>query len=76
LGICTFIWLSFWTLVGEANNDDRKTLDLGIRVDMKVMVKGLEKGKLDKLVARTQEVCPYSRATKGNVPTSLEVVAL
>jgi len=55
---------------------DMKGLDMGIRVDMKVMVKGLERDVLDKVVQRAREVCPYSRATKGNVTTSIEVVKM
>ncbi|KXJ85550.1 OsmC/Ohr family [Microdochium bolleyi] len=53
---------------------DMKTLDMGLRVDMKVKVKGLEKDELEKIVAKAKEVCPYSRATKGNVTTNIEVV--
>lgn len=53
---------------------DMKKLDMGIRVDMKVKVKGLERNQLEKVVAKAKEVCPYSRATKGNVTTNIEVV--
>ncbi|KAK5184050.1 hypothetical protein LTR44_003556 [Exophiala sp. CCFEE 6388] len=53
---------------------DMKKLDMGIRVDMKVRVKGLSKESLDKVVAKAEEVCPYSRATKGNITTNIEVV--
>ncbi|KAI9148185.1 Organic hydroperoxide resistance protein [Paramyrothecium foliicola] len=53
---------------------DMKKLDMSLRVDMKVKVKGLDKQKLEEVVARAKEVCPYSRATKGNVATTVEVV--
>lgn len=53
---------------------DMKKLDMGIRVDMKVRVKGLEKSEVEKVVKRAEEVCPYSRATKGNVETKIEIV--
>ena len=53
---------------------DMKQLDMGIRVDMKVKVKGLSKEDLDKVVEKAKEVCPYSRATRGNVTTNIEVV--
>lgn len=52
---------------------DMKALDMGLRVDMKVKVKGLSKEELEKVVAKAKEVCPYSRATKGNVETKVEV---
>lgn len=55
---------------------DLKQADLGIRVDMVVKVKGVAKEDLEKLVEKTKEVCPYSRATKGNVQTNVEVVVL
>ncbi|KAK5462711.1 hypothetical protein LTS15_002423 [Exophiala xenobiotica] len=53
---------------------DMKKLDMGIRVDMKVQVRGLSKESLDKVVNKAKEVCPYSRATRGNVTTNIEVV--
>lgn len=52
---------------------DMKKLDMGIRVDMKVKVRGLNEKDLDKVVAKAKEVCPYSRATRGNVTTNIEV---
>jgi Ohr subfamily peroxiredoxin len=51
-----------------------KELDLGIKVDMKVKVKGLSKSDLEKVLKKTKEVCPYSRATQGNVTTNVEIV--
>jgi organic hydroperoxide reductase OsmC/OhrA len=53
---------------------DMKKLDMGIRVDMKVQVRGLSKESLDKVVNKAKEVCPYSRAIRGNVATNIEVV--
>ncbi|KAI0446342.1 OsmC-like protein [Xylaria telfairii] len=55
---------------------DMKKLDMGIRVDTKVAIRGLEKDQIEKIVQRAKEVCPYSRATKGNVATNVEVVQL
>lgn len=55
---------------------DMKQLDMGIRVDMKVKVRGLSKESLDKVVEKAKEVCPYSRATQGNVTTNIEVEML
>lgn len=46
-----------------------KDLDLGLRVHLLVKVRGLSKQELDKVVSKAQEVCPYSRATRGNVYT-------
>lgn len=52
---------------------DLKKGDLGIRVDMHVKVKGVKKEDLEKLVATAKQVCPYSRATEGNVTTTITV---
>ena len=52
---------------------DMKALDMGIRVDMKVRVKGLSDSDLQKVVDKAKEVCPYSRATQGNVDTNITV---
>lgn len=53
---------------------DMKALDMGIRVSMKVKIKGLERSEVEKVVDKAKEVCPYSRATRGNVHTEIEIV--
>ncbi|KAK5945194.1 hypothetical protein PMZ80_002398 [Knufia obscura] len=53
---------------------DMKALDMGLRVNMKVSVKGLGREDFDKVIARAKEVCPYSRAIQGNVETNIEAV--
>lgn len=55
---------------------DMKKLDMSLRVDMKVKVKGLKKDDLEKVVEKAKEICPYSKATKGNVATNVEVVQM
>jgi len=55
---------------------DMKALDMGLRVDMKVKVKGLAVEELEKLVEKAKQVCPYSRATQGNITTNIEVVKM
>ncbi|KAL2878259.1 hypothetical protein SGCOL_006511 [Colletotrichum sp. CLE4] len=53
---------------------DMKKLDMGLRVDLKVRVKGLSEEDVKRVVGRAEEVCPYSRATRGNIATRVEVV--
>ncbi|OAL44706.1 OsmC-like protein [Pyrenochaeta sp. DS3sAY3a] len=48
-----------------------KELDMGLRVQLLVRVRGLAEQDLEKVVQRAREVCPYSRATKGNVYTTV-----
>ncbi|TGJ86563.1 hypothetical protein E0Z10_g2142 [Xylaria hypoxylon] len=55
---------------------DMKKLDMGIRVDMKVSIRGLKKDQIEKIVNKAEEICPYSRAIRGNVTTNFEVVQM
>ena len=53
---------------------DMGKLDMGLRVELKVRVKGLERETVQKVVDKAKEVCPYSRATEGNVETKIQIV--
>jgi Ohr subfamily peroxiredoxin len=55
---------------------DMKSLDLGLKVDMTIKVRGMSKDELEKIVAKAKEVCPYSRATQGNVSTNVKIEML
>ena len=46
----------------------------GIAVAMKILVPGMDRAQLEKLVADAHEVCPYSNATRGNVDVTLTIV--
>lgn len=46
-------------------------LDMGLRAELLVKVKGLAKEDLEKVVYKARQVCPYSRATKDNVYTTV-----
>jgi Ohr subfamily peroxiredoxin len=48
-----------------------KDLDMGLRVQLLVKVRGLAKEDLEKVVYKARQVCPYSRATKDNVWTTV-----
>ncbi|EAT80153.1 hypothetical protein HBI56_057080 [Parastagonospora nodorum] len=48
-----------------------KDLDMGLRVELLVRVRGIEKEKLEEVVYKARQVCPYSRATKDNVWTTV-----
>ncbi len=52
---------------------DLKKADLGLRVNMTVKVRGIDKSELEKIVEKTKTICPYSRATQGNVSTTIKV---
>lgn len=46
----------------------------GLSVRLSVTIPGVELATAQKVVDRTHELCPYSKATRGNIP--VEVVAV
>ncbi|BDR52673.1 organic hydroperoxide resistance protein [Bombiscardovia nodaiensis] len=46
----------------------------GVKAKIEVYLPGVDRELAQKLVDRTQELCPYSKATAGNVPTEVVVV--
>ena len=48
-----------------------KTFELAAR--LLVSVPELERAEVEKLIEATHQVCPYSRATRGNIPVELIV---
>ncbi|MDT4893061.1 MAG: lipoyl-dependent peroxiredoxin [Pseudonocardiales bacterium] len=53
-----------------------KTADggVGLAVTLKVEIPGVDRAKAEELVALAHETCPYSKATRGNIPVTLTVV--
>ena len=45
----------------------------GIQVALTVAAPGLERERLQSLVERAHQVCPYSNATRGNIDVSLSI---
>lgn len=43
----------------------------GLEVEMHVSIPGVEKATGEKLVELAHQVCPYSNATRGNIPVKL-----
>jgi Ohr subfamily peroxiredoxin len=43
----------------------------GLAVDLKVNLPGFEQAQAEELVAKAHQVCPYSRATRGNIEVNL-----
>ncbi len=50
-------------------------LDKGfdLTVEMVVRLPGVEREMAEKLVSRAHDICPYSRATRGNIPVELTI---
>jgi Ohr subfamily peroxiredoxin len=45
----------------------------GLNAALHVEVSGVEQGAADKLVEAAHAMCPYSNATRGNLPMSIDV---
>ena len=46
----------------------------GLTVGLSVHTPNLDRPTAETLVAKAHEVCPYSNATRGNIPVTLTVV--
>ncbi|WP_437762151.1 organic hydroperoxide resistance protein [Sorangium sp. So ce281] len=45
----------------------------GLDIDLRIALPGLERSHAEQLVEKAHQVCPYSNATRNNVPVRLEV---
>ncbi len=45
-----------------------------LAVELKVSVPGADKDKVQALMEEAHTICPYSKATKGNIPVKLTAV--
>jgi lipoyl-dependent peroxiredoxin len=45
-----------------------------LAAELKVSIPGADKAKVEALVEEAHQICPYSKATRGNVPVKLSVV--
>jgi len=43
----------------------------GLTVELRVAIPGLDQATGEQLVEKAHEVCPYSNATRGNIPVTL-----
>ncbi|GAA4372004.1 organic hydroperoxide resistance protein [Hymenobacter koreensis] len=43
----------------------------GISADLHINIPGVEQGQAEDLVAAAHQICPYSRATRGNIEVNL-----
>lgn len=45
----------------------------GIAVELKITIPGLDNAKTEDLMKKAHMICPYSNATRGNIPVNLVV---
>ena len=53
---------------------DKDEVSFGFKAELKVTIPGADKAKVQALVEDAHRICPYSRATRNNVPVTLTVV--
>jgi osmotically inducible protein OsmC len=53
---------------------DKDDTSFALAVEIKVSLPGADKDKVKALVEDAHTICPYSKATRGNVPVTLTVV--
>jgi lipoyl-dependent peroxiredoxin len=52
---------------------DKDDVSFALKADLKLSIPGADKAKLQALIEDAHKICPYSRATRGNVPVTLTV---
>ncbi len=57
--------------VGIGANDDG---GFGLEVELDVAIPNMDRAAAEELMAQAHQVCPYSNATRGNIPVTLTVV--
>ncbi|BAT58647.1 organic hydroperoxide resistance protein OhrB [Variibacter gotjawalensis] len=53
---------------------DKDETSFGLKADMSLKIPGAEKDKVQALLEDAHKICPYSKATRGNIPVTLTVV--
>ena len=53
---------------------DKDETSFALKADLTVSIPGADKAKVQALVEDAHKICPYSKATRGNVPVTLTVV--
>jgi lipoyl-dependent peroxiredoxin len=53
---------------------DKDEISFGFKAELKILLPGADKAKVQALVEDAHKICPYSRATRGNIPVTLTVL--
>lgn len=62
------------TVTGTVGMGPRSEGGFGIDVELAISLPGLDRAEAEALVDKAHQVCPYSNATRNNVPVRLTVV--
>jgi Ohr subfamily peroxiredoxin len=52
---------------------DKDETSFALKAELKLAIPGVDKAKLQALIEDAHRICPYSRATRDNVPVTLTV---
>jgi len=61
-------------VVGVQVTLDKDEISFALKVDITLSVPGADKAAMQALLEDAHTICPYSRATRGNVPVTLTVI--
>jgi Ohr subfamily peroxiredoxin len=61
-------------VVGVQVSLDKDEISFALKVDIALSVPGADKAAVKALLDESHQICPYSRATRGNIPVTLTVV--
>ncbi len=59
---------------GQGRSQRRRDHDYSLIVELQVKLPGIEKAQAEELVKAADQMCPYSKAIRGNVPVTLTVL--
>ena len=62
------------TVTAEVSIGKNDAGGFGLATTLKVHIPGVEREVAQALVEKAHEVCPYSNATRGNMPVTLEII--
>jgi Ohr subfamily peroxiredoxin len=60
-------------VTAQVHFDREAPTEFNLAVDLHIVLPELDRETAEKVVEQTHQVCPYSRATRGNVPVTLTV---
>ena len=61
-------------VVGVQVTLDKDDISFALKVDITLSVPGADMTNVQALLEEAHQICPYSRATRGNVPVTLTVI--
>lgn len=53
---------------------EKDDISFGLSVALSIKLPGVDRDTAEKVIHEAHEICPYSRATRGNVPVTLQLI--